>query len=641
MNINTAYRYAIEKLESGNIKDAEYICKQILPFQQNNIDVLNLAGVIFYHSEKYDLSVQYFRRVLRIDPNNANAYYNLGLVLSDKGQFEEAIIHYLKSLNLNPNLPDIYNNLGSAYYENGQMDEALINYQKALHLNPDVDTYNNLGNLLSEQGKEDEALIAYNNALALNPNCIASRWGRCMTQLRIIYPTQSSIQISRKLYYDELINLRDTLSLDTTSAIDEAAMAVGSRLPFLLPYQGVNDLELQQVYGELVCRIMSLKYPRFAECSKISSILPGELLRIGMISSCFYNHSVWKIPIRGWIENLDKKRFALYGYHVGKEKDEITTFAEQCFNYFIKDIHSFDKLCKKIQEDKLHVIIYPEIGMDSMTLRLASLRLAPIQCISWGHPETSGLPTIDYFLSGELIETHDADYHYTEQLIRLPNISIYYIPIELPISEVTRETFHLRPKSILYHCCQLPFKFLPQYDEIYPRIAEEVSDCQFLFASYPESNFVNEQFQMRIRQAFSRFALDANKYVVFLPYLDTAKYNSLYSVVDIFLDPIGWSGYNSTLEAITCNLPVITLPTEFMRGRGSAAILTMIRLTETIASTLDEYVSVAVKMGRDSEWRKRISEKIAANKLLVYRDRTCISALEDFLEAIVKKSSNQ
>ena len=74
-----------------------------------------------------------------------------------------------------------------------------------------------------------------------------------------------------------------------------------------------------------------------------------------------------------------------------------------------------------------------------------------------------------------------------------------------------------------------------------------------------------------------------------------------------------------------------------MRGRHSSAILTMMGLKETIATTIDEYIELAIKLGKDSDWRRYISEKIKNNKHLVYRDRTCITALEDFLESVVKE----
>jgi protein O-GlcNAc transferase len=271
------------------------------------------------------------------------------------------------------------------------------------------------------------------------------------------------------------------------------------------------------------------------------------------------------------------------------------------------------------------------------TLRLAALRLAPIQCTSWGHPDTSGLPTIDYYLSGELMETSASDAHYTEQLIRLPNLSIYYTPQEFPSVEINREIFGLRPNSVLYHCCQTLFKFLPQYDVLFPRIAQQVGDCQFLFSSLPKSDFVIEQFRTRIHKAFKQFDLDPAEHIIFLPHLDPPKYNALNKMCDIFLDPIGWSGCTSTLEAIDCNLPVITLPYFLMRGRESGAILNMLGLQETIARSVDDYVWLAVKLGKDPKLRSQISDRIATNKHIIYRDRTCITALEDFLQTVVKE----
>ncbi len=63
--------------------------------------------------------------------------------------------------------------------------------------------------------------------------------------------------------------------------------------------------------------------------------------------------------------------------------------------------------------------------MDPFTYTLALSRLAPVQCVTWGHPSTTGLETIDYYLSSELFETEDADQYYTEKLVRLKTIPAY------------------------------------------------------------------------------------------------------------------------------------------------------------------------------------------------------------------------
>jgi len=78
-----------------------------------------------------------------------------------------------------------------------------------------------------------------------------------------------------------------------------------------------------------------------------------------------------------------------------------------------------------------------------------------------------------------------------------------------------------------------------------------------------------------------------------------------------------------------------------MWQRHCAGILTMMGMTETIASSLDEYVELAVRLGRDSEWRRYLSEKIAENKHRIYRDMTCITTLENFLKKAVEEKLNQ
>jgi predicted O-linked N-acetylglucosamine transferase (SPINDLY family) len=233
------------------------------------------------------------------------------------------------------------------------------------------------------------------------------------------------------------------------------------------------------------------------------------------------------------------------------------------------------------------------------------------------------------------MEPHDADDHYTERLVRLPNLSIYYEPQEVPSVSASRGMFGLDDGPVLYHCCQTLFKFLPQYDEVYPRIALEVGDCRFLFAASNSS--ATEQFRLRMGRAFERFGLKADDYVVFLSYLDQVKYDALNRISDVFLDPIGWSGCTSTLEAIGGDLPVVAFPGQLMRGRESGAILNMMGITETIAGSIDEYVTLAVRLAKDPEWRRQISDKIRENKHRLYKDRACITALEEFFEGAVRK----
>jgi predicted O-linked N-acetylglucosamine transferase (SPINDLY family) len=119
---------------------------------------------------------------------------------------------------------------------------------------------------------------------------------------------------------------------------------------------------------------------------------------------------------------------------------------------------------------------------------------------------------------------------------------------------------------------------------------------------------------------------------VFLDGMEMSRFAAASAQCDLMLDSIGWSGGNTTLEALAQDLPVVTFQGELMRGRVSAGILRMMGMPETIAETLDEYVALAVRMARDPGFRASIKQRVASDKHRLYRDRACIAALEDFLD---------
>jgi protein O-GlcNAc transferase len=630
-HINSGNSFAIR----GQLNEAIACYRKALKVNPNSDVAYNNLGNVFKDKGQIDEAIDLYKKALQINQNYGPAYSNLGNALKGKGLLDEAIASYQKALQSDPNHGPTYSNLGNAFTDKGQIDKAISCYQKAIDLSPTfVEAYYNFGALLREQNKMEEAAAVYNKAAEINPNDIIALWGMCLSRLPIIYQNELSVHNFRHHYRDDLLKLHSIVSNLTDNDLKTINLP-GLEQPFYLPYQGCNDRELQKLYGEIICKIMASKYPQFASCPEMPSPLSTDNLRIGFVSGFFCQHSNWKIPIRGWIENIDKQRFSLYGYYTGNIRDKITQIARQSFKQFVDEALSFERLCQIIRKDNLHVLIYPEIGMHPITGRLAALKLAPVQCNSWGHPNTSGLPTIDYYLSSDLMEVPDSDSHYTERLIRLPNISVYYTPLEIQGAEVNRNTFHLRSDSILYLCCQSLKKYLPQYDWVFPKIAQNVNNCQFLFISHA-SDFVTKQFLLRMSRLFKVFDLKMDDYITILPKLDSAKYHTVNGLADIFLDSIGWSGSNTTLEAIACNLPIVTLPGDFMRGRHSMAILKMMKIYDTIAKDIDDYVEISIKLGKDLKWRRNISQKIKANKHLVYRDMTCISALEDFIERAVK-----
>lgn len=631
------YNLGIVYKEKGEIDKAIESYRRAIEGNPDFADAYNNLGILLKEKGVLDDAMEYFGKAIKLNPSLYEAYINLGNTLKDKGLINDSLEVFRKAINLRPECWEAYYGLGTVLHYSGRIDDAIEKYNIALGINQNLcEVYYSLGMAYFETGRQELALDSFKKALDYSPWDFKSRWAYCIAQIPIIYLSEEEILVCRERYEEELRRINDTLSSYIRKDIDESVKAIGAIQPFYLAYQCMNDVKLQKMYGDIICNIMSKKYPKFVEVIEMPHLSDDDCIKVGIVSGYFYNHSNWKVPIRGWIENVNKDRFRLYGYYTNNIKDDATNIAKGIFYKFVEDVYSFDELCRIIKDDGLHVLIYPEIGMDPLTLKLASLRLAPIQCVSWGHPETSGLETIDYFLSSELMEPDDGERNYTEKLIRLRNLSVYFYPLDNIKIDLRKESMGFKSDEILYLCSQSLFKYLPQYDCVFVRIAQEVKNCKFLFISSSKGSFLTNRFRKRLSTAFEKDGLIADDYVVFLPFLDELNFKKFNKISDVFLDSIGWSGCNTTLEAIECNLPVVTMPGEFMRGRHSYAILKFMGVDDTIAESLEDYIKIAVELGKDREFRDNISKKIELNKDKIYFDIGCVKSLEDFLLKVVK-----
>jgi predicted O-linked N-acetylglucosamine transferase (SPINDLY family) len=230
------------------------------------------------------------------------------------------------------------------------------------------------------------------------------------------------------------------------------------------------------------------------------------------------------------------------------------------------------------------------------------------------------------------MEPGDGQEHYTEKLVRLPNISVHYTPVVHPARPLRRDEAGLRASAVVLLCAQSLFKYLPQYDELFPRIAAQLADCQFAFFASQRAAPLTEKFQRRIARAFAQAGLDPTRHIVMLPRMDGASFQAVARLSDIYLDSIGWSGCNTTLETMACGLPPVTWPGAALRGRHTYAFLRMIGLDELIASDFDSYVALAVRLARDAGWRDAVRSRVLERFPQLAGDTACVRALEAFLE---------
>lgn len=567
-----------------------------------------------------------YRTVMRLQPSNAAAPYNLGLIYKYKGKYTEALAAFAAALDIRPDYSEAHNNIGVIWRDQNRLDQARTCFERALAAKPEmVEALFNMGVVRYKQGDYANAQENFKRALTLKPHYAPARWFFHLA-LPMYYEREADIGIFRDRFSNHLKQLVSEIDLDTPQARRQALEGISTFTNFYLQYQGLDDRDLQQEYGVLAVRVMAANFPQWSRPRPMPTVEPGGRIRIGYLSSCMHGHTIG-VFLLGWLEKLDRRRFELFCYHVGDRTDALTESIRAASDHFFHFPGQVMPAAGQIDADRLHVLVHTDIGMNPVTLQLAALRLATVQCKGWGHPVTTGLPTIDYYLSSELMEPAQAERHYSEKLIRLPNLALNYKPPALPSIPKTRRELCIPENAVVYLTTQSLFKYLPQHDDIYPRIAAEVPKALFVFLAHGEQQ-VTDLFAKRLAGAFASRNLETR--CIFLPRLNHADFLSLNMAADVLLDTLEWSGGKTSLEAIACDLPVVTLPGSFMRGRHTYAFLTRMGLIQTIAGSKDEYIRIAARLGTDPELRAQVKDFIRSRKHLLFNDTRVNEALEAF-----------
>src|SRR5262249_21773051 len=149
--------------------------------------------------------------------------------------------------------------------------------------------------------------------------------------------------------------------------------------------------------------------------------------RIGIVSRYLTpSHTVGKF-MQGIIRHLSREQFEVIAFSVGRDYAYLPDGGEHPDDRFIVlPSENIEAAARMIAEAAPDILLYADIGMNITTYCLAAMRLAQVQCVTWGHPVTTGLSTMDYFLSSRLIEPEAAQNDYSEELVCLESLPTYY-----------------------------------------------------------------------------------------------------------------------------------------------------------------------------------------------------------------------
>jgi len=603
------------------------------PTQTINIDQAIDLALQHHQDGRLQQAEAIYRNVLQTQPKHADALHLLGMVAHQVGNNEAAVELISRAIRANAFVPAYYSNIGGAYLALKRYDEARESYKKALSLKPDfAEAYNNLGMVFRELGKNNKALASFRKAVSLKPDYTEARWAVTMSQLPAICTMDKPPEKCRSEFSRELVKLERWLN---TNRVLQPSQVVGSHQPFFLAYQEENNRELLSRYGTLSVRLMT-------DWQKMQGLVPsksavGERLRVGFVSAHVHDHSVWNALVKGWLRNLDRNHFELLIFYVAEKHDAETARVQSQATFFAQGKKDLRQWARIILEQQPDVLIYPEIGMDPTTVRLASLRLAPVQAASWGHPETSGLPTMDYYLSAEDLEPPDAQNNYTEQLVLLPHLGCSYEKLPVADSEPDFSAMGIDFERPIFLCPGTPFKYAPQHDRLFVEIAQKVGSCQFIFFTHPIPAY-SAKLHHRLQIAFNKASMDIKSYTRFIPWLDRPDFYSLMQHADVLLDTIGFSGFNTIMQAVECGLPFVTREGRFMRGRLASGILRRMGLPELVAENENDYIELAIKLATSPDYRDKVQRSILEKRPALFEDPAPVQALEDFLKRVTMAS---
>ena len=610
-----------------------------------------------------------FEQALRLDPGHARSWNNLGNTQRTLGQLEEAESSFARALAARPdyplaaaNLAEVQRDLGEVeraevtlrqalarasgrtpfrpllvllaglLRERSELDESAQLYMRAIQAAPEQssgETFN-LGSVLSERGEPDRAREAYARAYAINRTDLRGLIAKHLA-LPMIYADTAALDAARSGFGAGLAALGQ--DLDTAVAgLSEAQVQDGFRWTnFFLAYQGGNDRTLQAGYAALAARAIGTASPALlAPIAKRS--LAGRRVRVGFASAFFHVGTCGRY-FKSWITDLDRDRFEVFVYHLFPGLDvvasEIARRADR-FREFGGSRARPSLVAPSIRGDDLDVLVYPELGMDVTSFALAAFRLAPRQYAAWGHPVTTGHATIDAFLSCDAMEPDDAQAHYTERLIRLPGIGTRYERPNVPAG-ASRAQFGLPDGPVLLLCPQSLFKIHPENDALFAEIlAQNPSAILVLFAGRHPA--ITDQFMRRLSRAFDRHGIQIRERTRVLPPVGHDDYLRINLLCDAMVDTLHWSGGNTSLDALACGLPVVTLPGTFMRGRQSAGMLSLLGMPELIASDRESYVAVASRLIAEPAWRRSLADRIRGAQEQLFDVRNATERLQELLQ---------
>ena len=600
----------------SDFANASLYIKKLIELDYKDLEIINLFVEIYLGKEELDNAFDYIIKINNQDLSN-ELLYGIALINFYKKNFNESLKTLEDIIKNNNSFYLAYSLIGLIYKDTNQL-KSLDYLIKSVELNKDyVQGYYLIAEAYKELGETSLSEKFYNKSLSLdkeNTNCIIER----DLILPVIYLDNDQLNFYRNNYNNNLSKINNDINLNGLNTID-----FPSNQKFYLSYNNLNNLEIIKKKTEVFRKVF--KKTNYININSKADYNLLSKIRIAFISEYLTNHTIGKL-FKGIILNLDRKKFDIIIFHSYKTLDsslkKILDFSNSKVFRLPKD---FEQKIKMIEEQKLDIIFYPDIGMSSDLYYLTYLRLAKVQITSWGHPETAGNKTIDYFISSKLIETKNAQDNYSEKLICLDYMPMYYFKPKL---EFQRVDFNSLKK---YACPQTLFKILPDFDILLKEIMSLDKNAEIYFIKDKHSYW----YKILLKR-WEKVSIDTSR-IHFVDPMTPEKFIHFCGNFRVLLDPLYFGAGNSFYESMIYGVPTVTLPNNFMRSRLVFGAYKQMQIKNPpIGNNHKEYVNLCLELANNHNQNFFIREQLLENsKLFLFENYKSINEFNVILEKLL------
>ncbi len=366
---------------------------------------------------------------------------------------------------------------------------------------------------------------------------------------------------------------------------NDLAAELYSKHLFLRNYREVSPTqtkELAQKYNNFFADVKPITHDKRDANKKI---------HVGYISPDFREHAVANF-LSPLLKDYDVENFSVTCYFTGR-KDLVTAkfkkFAVGWRNLIGKPAQVSAEI---IADDNVDILVDLSGHSQDSCLPILAYKPAPIQICGIGYTATTGLATVDYFLSDKICLPENLPTNFTEKILRVDPCSLCYAP----------DLIHNMPDLPVHKNDFVTFgsfnNFAKISDELlylWRAILERVPDSRLILKNKICS--LDEGKEL-VREKLSKLSFPLDR-IELRPY--SPDYLEQYRDIDIALDTFPYTGGTTTCEALYMGVPVITLRGKTHGARFSASILSAADLPELIAQNSMDYINKAVQLARRSE----------------------------------------